>query len=217
MMRRVFLFSLFGMLSSGCTGDVQYSGLTMNPFFPFDGVEREWEYVNEDTTILYKQVSVLDAEFELAADGSTRIYNIATEQRCLNNDESCEDKWLYSTRMSSSASKGAQIHGYSTESNPDVAFETPIAFTRGKMETGDAVQTVGVDGHDWTATFEAIEPCQIQWTDEWDDCAKIRLESSPEGHFLAGTYWAITGYNIVARQLTGDTGRWELIYAKWVP
>ena len=217
MMRRIALCSLFGLASSGCTGDVQYSGLSMNPFFPFDGEEREWEYVNEDTTILYKQVSILNSEYELAEDGSTRIYSISTEQRCLNNDESCEDKWLFSTRMSSSASKGAQIHGYSTEANPDVALETPIAFTKGKMETGDSVQTTGVDGHDWTATFEAIEPCQIQWTDEWDDCAKIRLESSPEGHFLAGTYWAITGYNIVARQLTGDTGRWELIYAKWVP
>lgn len=211
--RSIFL----AMALLGCDGGtVDYSGLKMSPFFPFDGSAREWEFVNEDTSIAYKQVSVLNTEFEVAEDGATKIYDVETSKVCVNNAETCEDAWLYTTRMSVTGAKGAMFHGYSNAEG-QVDFETPIEITAGKMEAGDFVTTTGVDGHDWVATFERIEACEIQWTSEWTDCARIKLESTPEGHWMAGTYWAVTGYNIVARQTTGDTGRWELIYAKWEP
>jgi len=187
----------------------------MDSYFPFDGTAREWEYVNEDPAITHTLLAVLDVDFELASDNSTRIYNISTEQVCPGSDAACEAKWLNTIRMSSSPSAGAQLHGYSTEAHPDVNFEKPISFTDGKMMVGESIETSDVDGHDWVATFEATEPCNIQWNDAWDNCVRIQLESSPEGHWMAGTYWAITSYNIVAKQLTGDSGRWELFDAHW--
>ena len=119
--------------------------------------------------------------------------------------------------MSSSVAKGARLHGYSTPTNPDVVFETPLALTKGSMFGGETVTTSGIDGHDFTATFHGLEACEILWVADWDECARITLESQPAGHWLTGTYWAVAGFNIVARQQAADTGRWELSFAVWEP
>jgi hypothetical protein len=208
---------LVPVLIAGCTGEVEYTGLTMNGFFPFDGSERSWDFVNTDETIPHTQVSTMNPDYATHSDGTTKIYDISTAQECPSSDESCEEKWVWTLRLSSNGSQGAKIHGYDRPDTGQVDFENAVGLTKGRMEIGETVVTESVDGHDWVAIFEAIEPCEIRWTDQWDSCARIKLESTPAGHWMAGQYWAITSYNIVARQMTEDTGRWELVYADWVP
>ena len=168
--------------------------------------------------IPYKHVSVLNPEFTYTDDGVTRIYDITTNRVCVSSDETCEDATLNMVRWSAVASAGVAIHGYDTPGTGPVDFvTTPIGMADANMEVGDIVTTTGVDGHDWAAEFKSTGPCDIQWTDEWNQCVLIELTSTPEGHWMAGQYWAVSGYNVVARQLTADTARWELSYAKWTP
>jgi hypothetical protein len=68
----------------------------------------------------------------------------------------------------------------------------------------------------YTSTFDVIvSECPIQWVDTWTGCPKITLSDGGAEAPLAGEYYAIGGYNVVAMELTGDTGQWQLLYATY--
>ena len=200
--------------AAGCGGGgYQYAGYSMDDFFPFDGA-RSWEYVNTDVTVPYKMIATLDSAYEEA--NGQKIYSVDYSYECLNpKSKDCPDAgFVRAVRWSSDASSGVQLHSFEDISGR-TNYDPPIALTSGRMVVGDVVETQ-TDGVDYTATFEVIvSECPIQWVDTWENCPKITLDDADAGAPLAGEYYAIGGYNVVAMELTGDTGQWQLLYATY--
>lgn len=199
---------------SGCGGGTyQYAGYGMDDFFPFDG-ERTWEYINTDFTIPYKLVATLDSEARVK--DSTKIYSIDYEKECLDpkSKECANEGYLRTVEWSSDPTDGVLLHSIEDIGGRTV-FNTPISLAASRMTVGDTVVTE-TDGVTYTATFDVVSSvCPIQWVDEWTDCPKITLDDGGAGAPLAGEYYAIGGYNVVAMELTGDTGQWQLLYATY--
>jgi len=202
------------MLSTGCGGSAyQYAGYSMDDFFPFDG-ERTWEYINTDITIPYKVIATLDSEHR--TEGSTKIYAVDYDKECLDpTSKDCVDEgYLRTVEWSSDPTDGVMLHSL-TDILGKTNFTPPITLAASRMAVGDTVVT-NTDGVTFTATFDVIaSECPIQWVDTWTDCPKITLDDGGAGAALAGEYYAIGGYNVVAMELTGDTGQWQLLYATY--
>lgn len=199
---------------AGCGGGgYQYAGYSMDDFFPFDGA-RTWEYANTDVTVPYKMIATLDSGYE-DADG-TKIFTVDYSYECLNpKGKDCPNAgFVRAVRWSANASSGVSMHSFEDISGR-TEYDPPIALTSGRMVVGDTVETQ-TGGVDYTSTFEVIvSECPIQWVDTWSDCPKITLDDGGAGAPLAGEYYAIGGYNVVAMELTGDTGQWQLLYATY--
>lgn len=206
------------LMSGGCEQPDQwtYSGWSMPDFFSFDG-DRVWEYISTDATLPYILVGTLDTEYELLEDQVTRVFTINYTTDCVGADVACEEgELLYSVRWSSNSTWGTYIHGYSMAGGEPVVLDPALQITPPTMIKGESV-TTDIEGTLWTSTLGEIEPCPVQWNVEWNECMRFDLEVGEQGddaegsYFpIAGTYWVITGYNLVAFELDGDSGRWEL-------
>ena len=185
----------------------------MDDFFPFDGA-RTWEYVSTDVSVPYKLIATLDSAFE-EVDGK-KVYTVDYTYDCLDpKGKDCPDAgFVRAVRWSSSASGGVLLHSFEDISGR-TNYDPPIALTSSRMIVGDVVSTE-TDGVSYTSTFDVIvSECPIQWVDTWSDCPKLTLDDGGAGAPLAGVYYAIGGYNVVAMELTGDTGQWQLLYATY--
>lgn len=204
---------LIALLLAGCDSEVTYSGFDMTRYFPFDG-ERTWEFVSTDTSIPYKLVSTMDSNHSTGPDGEF-VYAVSTSAVCVDT-ESCTDAWVRSIAWSSDRTFGTRVHSLETPSGT-TTFDPPLQMTDPDALTGDSVST-DVGGTEWTVTFEGLDTCPVIWTDQWgDQCIHLVLDDGGAGSELAGDYWAITQYNVVAFALAGDTGTWELSYLTFEP
>lgn len=202
------LFAAAAALLAGCSGGstYSYSGYVMENYFPFDG-ERTWEFVSTDTELTHKIVAELDPQPTTTGDG-IEIYTIDYDLQCLEDGPLCDGgEPLRSVKWSADQTRGVLIHGVGNES-----YEPPITLAAPKMAVGDTVETE-TGGTLFTASFDQITDCPVKWTDAWDECVWLHLDDGGAGVDVAGDYWAVTGYNVVAMQLTGDTGQWQLSYA----
>lgn len=205
---------VIALLLAGCepADQFSYSGYAMSAFFPFDGSARDWEYSNTDPLVDYTLVATLDTAY--ATIGNSKAYTISYETVCIDGASDCVGGPVRDVAYSSDGA-GTGIHSYSSAADGTVSFP-PVRLTPDHMSPGEDV-TTDVDGVIWTSTFVAIETCPVLWTDEWDECIHLRLDDGGSGSPLAGDYWAVTSWNIVAMQLADDTGQWKLTNANWTP
>jgi hypothetical protein len=201
--------------AGGCngpdTGQYGYAGYVMEDFFPFDG-QRSWEFVNDDASLPYKLTAALDPVYEEQNEGVTRVFTIEYAMECVSTDAGCEDG-PYRTRyvkMSSDSTYGTLLYGYDSEASGPVQFSPPVVFTDANSKVGQVEETE-TGGTTWTSTFSSIEPCPVKNTDQWDECVHFVLDDGGAGTPLAGEYWAVAGYNVVAMQLAEDAEKWQLL------
>jgi len=208
------------VLLLGCENPDQYNyqGYVMDDFFPFDG-ERSWEFSAPDAQISYKLLATLEPGTEMRDNGATKVFTVRYDVSCDVGLDSCEDgEWLQSVQWASNKSYGTKLYSYSSSSTGLVQFESPIALTLDRMKVGDSA-TTQMGATLWTSTFVAVESCPVEWTDTWDECVHLELshdgEAETPGYQLAGDYWAVSGYNVVAMTRTVDPGQWRLLYASY--
>jgi hypothetical protein len=188
-----------------------FSGFDMTDYFAFDG-ERTWEYISSDTSVAYFWVAELSQDVE-EVDGK-KVYTVDTTKDCVGNDPTCvEGELVRSLRWSVDATDGVEIHSYAIGTDARVDLSPPLQLATAKMKKEDVVETT-TDGTDFSSTFASIETCPVQWNVEWDDCIRFDLDDGDGdlsvGHPLTGQFWVITGFNLVAQSVPGESGRWEL-------
>lgn len=229
-MHRSMILVLAGLTLAACENPVQYSGFSMDDFFPLDGAERSWVMENMDVTEDYLLDVAFDGEPERLSDG-TDVFTFTAVRRCTEAAPECDAGPEYTMRMSSVPLTGIQIHGYSLGGGEAVDFAAPLVLASGKMVRGDTVTTADVDGHSFTATFVDVEAerdgdgnptelapelgCDHTLNVNWQ-CAHLKVESTPAGHWLAGDWWATPGYNVVAFKRSNDSGKWRTIDVDFV-
>ena len=199
---------------AGCVGggSYTYGGYVMEGYFPFDG-ERSWEFISTDTTVGRKIVATLDTTPEDSA--SHTIYTITSTLECLDVDPECPGSELLRTvRWSSDQTDGVLIHSWD-EGGDKTTFDPPLQLALPRMAVGEVAETQ-TGGVSYTSTFDAITDCPVQWTDAWTECVKLTVDDGGAGTLPAGTWYAVSGYNVVSFQLTGDTGQWELLFATYL-
>lgn len=196
---------------SGCAQpDFGTPGRLMDDYFELTNAS-EWTYVSTDDSFDWQNKAVRSEE-GVALDEDTTVYTRSHEVQCTESP-GCEPAFLYSIDWSTSPSDGAFIHGWQL---PDMEeprpAETPIRIVDNRMNVGDIETTEGVDGHAFTSEFTRLEACPTPGVPRFaeETCVVLTVTSEPAGHWLAGTYWALTGWHVVAFERTDDTGRWEL-------
>jgi hypothetical protein len=216
------LGSLIGLggCGGGLTDPIGFGGFTMTEFFTYDG-ERVWEFINEDIYLDYILIAELSQESELLDDNFTRVYTIDYFKDCINTENGCvEDEFIRSMRWASNDTYGTFIHGYQLAGEDAVNFDPPIKITKTKMKREDSVQTES-NGLTWTSTLIQLEGCPVQWAVDWDECARFELDDGDDdlatGSPVSGTFWAVTGYNVVAMEWPDEPGRWELLKHTFEP
>jgi len=199
----------------GCTGgpgdQYQYDGYPMDDFFPFDG-NRSWTFTNTDTTVPYELVATLDPEYATAEDGS-HVFTITYDQSCQGADGCVDGPWrFHSIQWSSDGADGTFIHSYSSDADGDVTFDPPLQLTSDMGVPGDVVTTTETDGTVYNAEFKQIANCPIAMSVTWEDCANIVVTDGDGNQTMpmTGDLWAVKGYNVIALQLMGDSGQWQL-------
>ena len=119
-------------------------------------------------------------------------------------------------RWSADDDHGVEIWGFSSPID-SVDYDPPIRLANPLMLPLSSASTVS-GGLTWEARFLGHDTCPVTWTSEWDDrCIHIRLDDGSNGSPIAGDYWAITQYNVVAFRLSDDSGTWQLDYATYNP
>lgn len=192
----------------GGSNSFNFSGVTVYEMFPFDG-DRTWEYISTDTEISYKLVANTVGEPDVI--DSTNVYAVEYKVECIGNDPECNDgELLRRERWSSHSRDGVHIHGFeSIAEGVTVDFDPPMQVAKASMARDEVVST-STAGATWTSTMLGIEDCPGQ--EDWDQCGAFLVETDAAvgGYPIAGKYWAVAGHNLVAIELEGDTGRWEL-------
>ena len=207
---------MFVALVAGCepsNTQYGYDGYAMADFFPFDG-ERTWTFVQEG--VEHHLEAKLNTAFATVEGDNTRIYDVDYSLVCPEgSEETCTPAAhrFSKIRWSAGSGDGALIHGIVGE-NGEQTFDPPIALTDDRGSIGSVV-TTETGGATFIGRFDDIVPCPISYTDEWEQCIKVRLDddddaATPGNHPLHGDYYAVAGYNIVAMQLTDDAALWEL-------
>lgn len=195
---------------AGCDNQYQYSGFQMSDFFTLNGDVVGWTFGNTDATVNHLLVRTLDPEPVINADEQA-VYTWSVDAECVESAPDCGvEGFQYAIQMSVDDRRGVQIHGYERPDTGLVEFDSPIELADVRMARGDTVDSLGVDGYDFTTTYVQNEDCEQTLQVSWD-CARIELTSEPAGHWLTGVYWATPGYNIVAFQREGDVGKWRVI------
>jgi hypothetical protein len=197
-------------LAAGCSGGstYSYSGYVRESYFPFDGA-RSWEFVSSDATLSHKIVAELDPNSQVTGDG-IEIFSIDYWLECLEEGPLCDgEEPLRTVKWSADQTLGVAIHASGADS-----WDPPVVIASPKMAVGDTAVTES-GGVTFTSTFDSITGCPVKWTDAWDECVRILVDDGGAGVDIAGEYFAVVGYNVVAMQLTGDTGQWQLSFAQY--
>lgn len=201
------------LLLAACAGNITYSGFAMADFFPFDG-ERTWEFTNTDASVGYTVHATLDSASEMV-DGIA-VYTVRYTQCDLAGDSGdCTPvPWrLSEIRWSSGGGGGVLIHGYTDTSGP-VTLAPPLMLAESQGAPRD-VWTTDTAGQTFTSTFSSLSDCPVQMDVEWTDCAHLDVDDDADPatattHPLAGQWVAVAGFNVIAMQLSGDPGQWQL-------
>jgi hypothetical protein len=191
-----------------------YQGFAMNEFFPFDG-PRTWKFINEDDKIPYLLVGKLNEEYETTNGGDTRIFEIEFSKDCFRDDADCvEEEYVRTWWWSYDGTNGTLLHGNKLKGESEDLFDPPVSITSPNMKKDEFVETETAGGA-WTSTFVNVEECPVQWEVNWDDCVLLDVDDGDgdpsTGNPASGTFWAVKDYNIVAFDVPGEPGRWELL------
>jgi hypothetical protein len=206
-------------LAAGCTGDdsLVFEGDDMARYFPFDG-DRTWTYVTEDTTVPYLLVGQSAEDSELLEDGRTRVYTVNFTYQCFGVVAPCDvdddndgvadvhGTQAFSWAMSANTTSGVNIHGHS-----DTTFVPPIQLATARMVKGEDVASE-TSGINFTSSYVSQGECPAPyWGDNPPgDCVKFLVDDGGVGSPMAGEFWSIYQFNIVAFTLESDGVPWQL-------
>lgn len=201
-----WLLALTTVGAMGCPSvEIDFQGDDVYKWFPFNG-ERIWTYQSTDTSLTYQLRGVLSEESRVLDDNRTRVYHVDFRVDCRSADDNCvEDELAFSWEMSADSGKGVLFHSYG-----DTAYDPPVRLSGPQMVEGDTVVTES-GGVTYTATYVGLVECPaIYWRNEKPTCGEIVVDDGGAGSPLAGTYWAVTQFNVVAfkSDLTGE--EWQL-------
>lgn len=190
----------------GCSGptDPGGPGFVMEGYFPFDG-DRTWRFLNDDQAVPYRLIGRMSN-----TEGSNGRYTVAFERECVTAGVDCTDGPRWSTTWSSDATDGVFLHAWSLEGGAETALDPPLQVSDARAERGEVMESDTAGTH-FTSTLERLEACPVAMAADFDTCARISISAdSGEVPPLTGTYWAASGFNVVAMELAWDEGRWEL-------
>jgi hypothetical protein len=199
---------LVGFVACTPQNPYSFSGANMSEFFPFDGDSRTWQFINEDETLSFKMNAEVLFEEATGQPGS-RVYPVVYYSDCPSNDPACVDgEEFFRIHWQSTDSDGVSIHGYSVEGGEVIELKPPIQLSDKDGKRGDIIETK-TGGTTWTSELVSFEACPVRMNVNWEECAHFRLDG--DGTYpLQGDWWAIVQYNVVAMQLDGAEGMWQL-------
>ena len=208
-MSRSFLLVLPLLAACGSPQEPESAPTPVWDNFPFDG-SRTWEFVNTDATVPYKLVAHSDGIPDEAFEGHN-VYPVTYSTDCVTGD--CEDELLRTIWWSSDIVDGVLIHAYE-EGSWSPTYEPPLRLSPPDSTFDTPIETI-TDGFEWTSRLEAFEHCPVHMNTDWGpDCARFVVEDGDDEAWtnegLTGTWWAIKGVGVVAFELEGETGRWQL-------
>jgi hypothetical protein len=217
MLRTMSLASMM-VMAAGCptNSNIRFEGDNTWEFFPFEGY-RKWTYVSEDTSLPYMLVAETADESELLESG-TRVYTVNFRYDCVGAADPCiedldadgspdlDGTLAWSWRMSASSIGGVLIHELGGAS-----YDPPVQLADSSMFKGDSVVTES-GGTTYTSTYVEQNLCPAPY---WrgsppDECALFRLEDGGAGSTVAGEFWSIYQFNIVAFTFEGEASQWQL-------
>lgn len=197
------------LLATGCGGGgFTYGGVEFGEYFPFDG-ERAWTFVNTDPAVTYKLQAVLDLEATEPFETDS-IYTVRYSVLCVTDDPTCVDgEELFSIRWRSTQSSGVFVHGTAV-GGVEQEFKPPLQLFPREGKVGDVFEGKG-GGVTYATEFVATEVCPVKLNVDWDACIRFQITAEgADGYPLTGDWWAINQYNVVALQLEGESGQWQL-------
>lgn len=207
------IVTLLAALLAGCTpsNPYTYGGTKMVDHFPFDGV-RTWQFVSTDQTVPYRLVAQMRADEPDVIDGMN-VYTVDYISDCVRDEQGCVDQEILRTiSWASDLVEGVFIYSW-TEGAATTHFEPPLMVAGTEMLLGDEL-TTATAGATWTSTLLDFEDCPVHMTVDWRNCARFQIDDGDgndlTGLGLAGEYWAVKGYNVVALRLAGEEGIWQL-------
>ncbi len=204
MIRATLLIGL-ALAASACEPrtTLTFQGDDIYKNFPFNG-SRVWTYQSTDTSLPYRLVATLSDESELLEDGRTRAYTVDFDIDCVSSGTDCVEERAFSWVMSADSSKGTLFHAYN-----DQVFDPPVRLSSAQMQLDATVDTES-GGVAYTSTYTDRVACPAPyWRGEVPDCVQMDLAGT--GSPLAGTYWAVFQFNIVAFTLTERGETWQMV------
>lgn len=206
------------LLGSCQGGTTTFAGLQLSDALPLDDAIRNWTFQSDDNSIAYRLLMTQDPEFE--TDELTLIHSLKVVVKCFGFVGICDDAddddaydaegmEVSTWRMSSNSFSGISFHGAG-----GVTFDPPVKLAEDRMVLGDTVVTES-GGITWTATFVSEESCPAPLyfpsEETRPECFKLTLDDGGADSEIAGTYWLVGTYGLVAFQISGEEGRtWAL-------
>lgn len=209
---RIQPISVFALVAlTACDGpQVEFRGTKMQQLFPFDGL-RTWEYISTDESVPHKLVGRMRSMEPEVMEGMN-VYTVDYTKFCLANDPGCVDgDPVRTVKWASDEIKGVYIMEWSEGGGSAVTFEPPLMFADVEMKRDDTIETE-TGGAVWRLALDGFEECPVRMQVDWPECARLSLtaDGGTGGQGLAGQYWAARGQNLVAMQIEGEGGTWEL-------
>lgn len=214
-MRRVLLVSSLFLI--GCEpADLPKQGFPMYQLFQYDTL-RTWAWASDDPTIPYLKLGAQREETEKEEGTDIPIYAIDFTADCFNNTGVCEadttegglrdyeegilDTWKLSTEVV----KGVRIHEAG-----GVVFDPPVKLADGMMEFKASTTPMESGGVTYTSTYDADELCPAEsyWPDESTrpNCYKLVLDDGGADSAVAGSYWVVKNFGLIAFSRDIDNG-----------
>ncbi len=192
---------------AGCTTSVDPVREDMLNYFPFENLNGEWQFLNEDTLVGYRLLGRITNEEVVEG---TRRFTVDYTKDCVGDSPDCvEDDLVRSMTWSLQGNQGIHLHRVETEASGERVFEPSLRFIDRYMNRGDATESTA-GGSTYTTTLEEFVPvCPVLL--EWGQCAKITVASSGGPDQVTGTYYLINDFNIVAADWDDDdVPLWQL-------
>lgn len=205
-MRAVLLL----FLVVGCDPQIardQWPGENLVPLFPTDG-HYTWTFESESEP----EYQILGERSASPTDPDSQppIWTVTYTKQCLYGGTRCDDGPYRTLRMSARSFDGALLHSITTRSRDPVEFEPPVTLAHDDADVGYTVWTTETDIGTVTSTYVRKEPCDIPWTDAWDECTVLSLDDGAANIGFRGEIWLKASWGIVAFKFEDDDARWEL-------
>jgi hypothetical protein len=194
-------------LAAGCDPQpLDPQGEDLHDVFPFDEI-RHWVYQTEDASVPYRLDADQQAESEVVGD--SRVYTIAVTTDCFHPDDTCTELAQVDTwKMSSDTLQGVRVYAMGGET-----YDPPVLLADDHQIYQHAT-TSESGGVTFTSTYAARETCPAPkyWPDEANrpECIRVDLTDGGAGTAVAGSYWAVGNFGVVAYQHDVDGILWGL-------
>lgn len=215
-MRPVILGSLLFLVACDPPPLTGYDGAPIYQLFQYDTI-RTWTWQSTDTSIPFKMIGTQREETEKEDVTDIQIYAIDFTADCFNNGGVCEadsdgtglrdyEEGIHDTwKLSTEVVKGVRFHEAG-----GVVFDPAVKAWDGTMLIKEQTSGVESGGVSYTGEYAADELCPAQsfWPDETTRpmCYKLTLDDGGADTPIAGSYWVVKGFGVIAFSRDIDNG-----------